>query len=204
VLKSLVFTGLIEDVGEVTGAAGRSDRLVLTVRPRRLDAAALALGESVAIDGVCLTVTERGARGFEVLAGAETLERTTLGRLRPGARVNLERSLRVGDRLGGHFVQGHVDGVGKLVARRDRGANLELELRVPVELARYLVEKGSVAIDGISLTVNRVTGPVISVALIPHTAQETTLADRRVGDPVNLEVDMLAKYIEKLTAEARP
>lgn len=203
-LKSLVFTGLIEDVGEVTGAAGRSDRLVLTVRPRRLDAAALALGESVAIDGVCLTVTERGARGFEVLAGAETLERTTLGRLRPGARVNLERSLRVGDRLGGHFVQGHVDGVGKLVARRDRGANLELELRVPVELARYLVEKGSVAIDGISLTVNRVTGPVISVALIPHTAQETTLADRRVGDPVNLEVDMLAKYIEKLTAEARP
>jgi riboflavin synthase len=158
----------------------------------------------VAVDGVCLTVTARGARGFEVLAGAETLERTTLGRLRPGARVNLERSLRVGDRLGGHFVQGHVDGVGKLVARRDRGANLELELRVPVELARYLVEKGSVAIDGISLTVNRVTGPVISVALFPHTAQETTLADRRVGDPVNLEVDMLAKYIEKLTAEARP
>jgi riboflavin synthase len=204
VLKSLVFTGLIEDVGEVTGAERRSDRSVLTVRPRRLDAAALALGESVAIDGVCLTVTERGARGFEVLAGAETLERTTLGRLRPGARVNLERSLRVGDRLGGHFVQGHVDGVGKLVARRDRGANLELELRVPVELARYLVEKGSVAIDGISLTVNRVAGPVISVSLIPHTAQETTLADRRVGDPVNLEVDMLAKYIEKLIPEARP
>ena len=168
----------------------------------RLPTQDLELGESVAIDGVCLTVTERGAAGFEAVAGAETLARTTLERLRSGSRVNLERALRVGDRLGGHFVQGHVDGVGTVSGRRDRGANIEIDVRAPAALARYLVEKGSVAIDGISLTVNQVAGDVFSVALIPHTATETTLASRRAGDRVNLEVDMIAKYVEKLTRVA--
>lgn len=197
-----MFTGLVQDVGEVVSAQRRADRLILSIRPARLPAQDLELGESVAIDGVCLTVTERGAAAFEAVAGAETLARTTLERLRSGSRVNLERALRVGDRLGGHFVQGHVDGVGTISGRRDRGANIEIDVRAPAALARYLVEKGSVAIDGISLTVNRVAGDVLSVALIPHTATETTLASRRVGDRVNLEVDMIAKYVEKLTGAA--
>jgi riboflavin synthase len=199
-----VFTGLIQTIGEVARAERRSDRLLLAIRPGRpIDC---AVGDSIAIDGVCLTATSVSAEGLEVLAGAETLRRTTLGRLRAGLRVNLEPALRAGDRLGGHFVQGHVDGVGTLADRRDRGANLEIDVRVPVELGRYLVEKGSVAVDGISLTINAVAGATFSIALIPHTVSETTLGDRRVGDPVNLEVDMIAKYIEKLVSGyvARP
>lgn len=198
-----MFTGLVEDVGEVARAERRSDRTILAIRTGRLPAAELALGDSVAIDGVCLTVTGRDEVGFEVTAGAETLRRTTLGNVRVGARVNLERAVRAGDRLGGHFVQGHVDGVGHVAARRDRGANLEIDFRVPAELARYLIEKGSVAVDGISLTINQVRASLFSVALIPHTVDETTLADRRAGDPVNLEVDMIAKYVEKLLPGAR-
>ena len=196
-----MFTGLVEDVGTVARADRRSDALVLTVRPARIDPRELRLGDSVSHDGVCLTVTGLGdgvAGTYTVLAGAETLARTTLARVRVGTRLNLERALAAGARLGGHLVAGHVDGTGELIARVDRGANLVLTFRAAPALLRYVVEKGSIAVDGISLTVNRVDGDGFDVAIIPHTAAETTLGDRRPGDPVNLEVDVIGKYVEKL------
>lgn len=193
-----MFTGLVEDVGTVEVADRSADALVLGIATAKLPAGELSLGESVAVDGVCLTVTEKDARRFRVLAGAETLRRTTLGGVATGRRVNLERALRLGDRLGGHMVQGHVDGIATLVERNDAGANLELSFEAAPELLRYVVEKGSICVDGISLTVNRVSDTRFGVALIPHTVSETALADKAVGDAVNLEVDMIAKYVERL------
>ncbi|HEX8110523.1 MAG TPA: riboflavin synthase, partial [Kofleriaceae bacterium] len=157
-------------------------------------------GESICHDGACLTVTDvdPGRGAYRVLAGAETLARTALGALAVGKRVNLERALRVGDRLGGHWVTGHIDGMGELVARRDLGANLVLEFRAAPALLRYVVEKGSIAVAGVSLTVNSVDAGGFSVAIIPHTRDLTSLGDLAVGDRVNLEVDILAKHVEKL------
>ncbi len=193
-----MFTGLVEDVGTVARAERRNNALVLAVRPARIALAELTIGESVCHDGACLTVTDVGRDSFGVLAGVETLERTTLGNLRVGKKVNLERSLRVGDRLGGHWVTGHVDGTGELAARRDLGSNLVLVFRTPPALLRYIVEKGSIAIAGVSLTVNAVDAETFSVAIIPHTVDATTLAGLSVGDRVNLETDILAKHVEKL------
>jgi riboflavin synthase len=194
-----MFTGLVEDVGTVARADRRSDALVLAIRPARLPLGELAVGESVCHDGACLTVTEVKADAYCVLAGAETLARTTLGGLRIGKRVNLERALRVGDRLGGHWVTGHIDGTGELVARRDLGANLVLVVRAAPALLRYVVEKGSIALAGTSLTVNAVDAETLAVAIIPHTASHTTLGELSVGERVNVEVDILAKHVEKLT-----
>jgi riboflavin synthase len=194
----LVFTGLVEDQGTVARADRRSDALVLVVRPAAIDTKSLAIGESICHDGVCLTVTEAGGGTYTVLAGAETLARTTLGRVRAGQKLNLERALAAGARLGGHLVAGHVDGTGELAARVDRGANLVLTFRCAPALLRYVVEKGSIAVDGISLTVNRVDETGFDVAIIPHTAEVTTLGARRPGDLVNLEVDVIGKYVEKL------
>lgn len=193
-----MFTGLVEDVGTVARADRRSDALVLTIRPARIPLGELAAGESICHDGACLTVTELLRDAYTVLAGAETLARTTLGGLRAGARVNLERALRVGDRLGGHWVTGHIDGTGELAARRDQGANLVLGVRAQPALLRYVVEKGSIAVAGTSLTVNTVDDEGFSVAIIPHTREHTTLGAFAVGDRVNLEVDILAKHLEKL------
>ncbi len=193
-----MFTGLVEDVGIVARADRRSDALVLAVRPERLPLAELTIGESVCHDGACLTVTDIGRDSFSVLAGAETLARTTLGNLRVGKRVNLERSLKVGDRLGGHWVTGHIDGTGELAARRDMGSNLVLVVRATPALLRYIVEKGSISIAGVSLTVNAVDAETFSVAIIPHTRDMTTLGDLAIGDRVNLETDILAKHVEKL------
>ena len=193
-----MFTGLVEDVGTIARADRRSDALVLAVRPAHIPLAELTVGESVCHDGACLTVTDIGRDAFTVLAGAETLARTTLGQLRVGKRVNLERSLRLGDRLGGHWMTGHVDGTGELAARRDLGANLVLVVRTPPALLRHIVEKGSIAIAGVSLTVNAVDSETFSVAIIPHTRDMTTLGDLNIGDRVNLETDILAKHVEKL------
>jgi len=193
-----MFTGLVEDVGAIVSAERRSDALVLGVRPQRIALAELVAGESVCHDGACLTITEVGRDAYRVLAGGETLARTTLGHLAVGKRVNLERSLRVGDRLGGHWVTGHIDGTGEIASRDDRGANLVLGIRVPPALLRYVVEKGSVAIAGVSLTVNAVDGSGLSVAIIPHTRDHTTLGELSPGDRCNLEVDILAKHVEKL------
>jgi riboflavin synthase len=195
-----MFTGLVEDVGTVVRADRRSDALVLAIRPAHLPVAELAIGDSVTHDGACLTVTETSRDAYTVLAGAETLARTTLGAARVGTKLNLERALRVGDRLGGHWVTGHIDGTGELAARRDHGANLVLVVRAAPALLRYVVEKGSIAVAGVSLTVNAVDGETCSVAIIPHTRDETTLGALAIGDRVNLEVDVLAKHVEKLLA----
>jgi riboflavin synthase len=197
-----MFTGLVEDVGTVVRADRRSDALVLGIRPAAFQASALVIGESVCHDGACLTVTDIAGDTFTVLAGAETLARTTLGNLRIGKKVNLERALRLGDRLGGHWVTGHVDGTGELVQRQDRGANLVLGVRAPA-LAKYIVEKGSIAIAGVSLTVNAADREGFSVAIIPHTKDHTTLGALAIGDRVNLEVDILAKHVEKLIQPGR-
>jgi len=193
-----MFTGLVEDTGTIVTVDRRSDAVVLQIRPSRIALSDLVVGESVCHDGACLTVTGVGRDAYQVLAGSETLARTTLGQLAAGQRVNLERSLRVGDRLGGHWVTGHIDGTGELVARSDLGSNLVLEIRAVPALLRYIVEKGSIAAAGVSLTVNTVDAGGFSVAIIPHTRDHTTLGDLVVGDRVNLEVDILAKHVEKL------
>jgi riboflavin synthase len=193
-----MFTGLVEDVGTIVAAERRSDAVVLRVRPQRIALAELVVGESMCHDGACLTVIEVGRDAYQVLAGGETLARTTLGGLAVGKRINLERSLRVGDRLGGHWVTGHIDGTGELVRRDDLGANLVLGFGVPAALLRYVVEKGSIAIAGVSLTVNAVDAAGLSVAIIPHTRDHTTLGELAPGDRCNLEVDILAKHVEKL------
>lgn len=200
-----MFTGLVEDLGTVARADRRSDALTLTVRPAAIAVADLVIGESICHDGVCLTVTavDRGG-AYTVLAGAETLARTTLGEVRVGSKLNLERALAAGARLGGHLVAGHVDGVAELASRVDRGANLVLAFRAAPELLRYVVTKGSIAVDGVSLTVNRVDDAGFDVAIIPHTAAHTTLGAKRPGGRVNLEVDVIGKYVEKLLGGYRP
>ncbi len=218
-----MFTGLVADVGTVARADRRSDALVLAIRPAAFALADLAIGESICHDGACLTVTAIDGRGvppagsgaearrgsferdsYTVLAGAETLARTTLGQVRVGTKLNLERALRLGDRLGGHWVTGHIDGAGELAIRRDLGANLVLGIRTPAALLRHIVEKGSIAIAGVSLTVNAVDRESFSVAIIPHTREHTTLGALAIGDRVNLETDILAKHVEKLVAGGQP
>lgn len=193
-----MFTGLVEDVGTLIRADHRDGALELGVRPKQIDVASLVVGESICHDGVCLTVTDVGRGAYTVVAGAETLARTTLSTARIGGRVNLERALRVGDRLGGHWVAGHVDRTGEVAARRDLGSNLVFDIRVAEDVLRYVVVKGSIAVAGVSLTVNAVDREAFSVAIIPHTRNHTTLGELRIGDPVNLETDILGKYVEKL------
>ena len=164
----------------------------------------IALGASIACSGPCLTVVERGTKGnrgyFDVEVSPETLARTTLGAWRPGTRVNLERSLKIGDELGGHLVSGHIDGVAKVEARRDEGDMAHFTFGAPPELARFIAEKGSISLDGTSFTVNGVDGSRFDVMIIPHTLASTTWGERRVGDSVNLEVDMLARYVARLSS----
>jgi riboflavin synthase len=193
-----MFTGLVEDTGAIVSVEARTDAVVLGIRPSRIALAELVVGESICHDGACLTVTDVGSGAYHVLAGAETLARTTLATLRVGKRVNLERALRLGDRLGGHWVTGHIDGTGELASRTDLGANLVLAIRAAPALLRYIVEKGSIAAAGVSLTVNTAFAEGFSVAIIPHTRDHTTLGDLAPGDRVNLEVDILAKHVEKL------
>lgn len=191
-----MFTGIVEELGTVTAVAeGR-----LTVRGPVVTRDARH-GDSIAVNGVCLTVVEVTEGEFTADVMPETLRRSALGALRPGDPVNLERAARVGDRLGGHLVQGHVDGVGTIVERTP-GAQWELvRIALPEPLRRYVVEKGSVAVDGVSLTVVAVDGDTFTVGLIPTTLTLTTLGRKGVGEPVNLEVDVIAKYVERLLAE---
>lgn len=198
-----MFTGIIEataEVERVVPRGGGTEVGLATARPL----ADLAIGESVAVNGACLTVTRRRGRRFAAEVSPETLRRTTLGRLARGDRVNIERALRLGDRLGGHIVQGHVDGVGVLDAiTPDREWSL-YRFRAPAAIVPYLVEKGSIAIDGVSLTVFACRGPRFSVALIPHTLAVTTLGRRRPGDRVNVEADVLLKQIAAMLRSRRP
>ena len=195
-----MFTGLIEAVGTLAARAERGPGARLTVRGPLRD---LALGESIAVNGVCLTVDAIADGGFEADASQETLAKTTLGALPLGARVNLERALTLEKRLGGHLVSGHVDGVGALVSRRPMGEAEHLAFRAPPELMRFIAAKGSIAVDGTSLTVNEVSGDGFAVAIIPRTRGETRIDDVRPGDPVNLEIDLVARYVLRLL-EAKP
>jgi riboflavin synthase len=194
-----MFTGLIEDVGTIREIRRGQESMRLTIATS-LPTNELALGDSIAVNGVCLTATHLGTGVFGADVSPETLACSTIDRLGPGASVNLERALRVGDRLGGHFVSGHVDGIAMLTARGREGNSIRLTFRLPAELTRYLVVKGSVAVDGISLTVNRVATDSFDLVMIPHTLERTTLRQIRTGDAVNLEVDLLGKYVERLLA----
>jgi riboflavin synthase len=196
-----LFTGLVEDVGRIERAERRGEAVELEIAPQAIRPEELALGDSVAIDGVCLTVTFKDARRFRALAGPETLKLTTLGAARPGGKVNLERALLPTTRLGGHIVAGHVDGVGELASKRPVGPAVDLQFRAPRDLLRYVVIKGSICVDGISLTVNRVDEYSFAVGLIPHTLEKTTLGDKQIGAKVNLEVDIVGKYVEKFVKE---
>jgi riboflavin synthase len=194
-----MFTGIVQSVGTVFALGDGTDSRRLTV-DTQLPVERLPLGASIAVDGVCLTVVDRQPGRFTADLGPETLARTTLGARRVGDRVHLERPLAVGDALGGHMVAGHVDGVGTIVASRSRGDALDLEVSVPEDLARYLVSKGSIAIDGVSLTINTVDGDRFGVTLIPHTLAVTLLGGRPVGASVNLEADLIAKHVDRLVA----
>jgi riboflavin synthase len=193
-----VFTGIIEEVGTVEGLEPRAAGSRLRVRAP-LVASGLGEGDSICVNGVCLTAVDLRAGSFGADVSPETLSRSDLGQLRHGSLVNLERALQASSRLGGHIVQGHVDGVGEVVSLDPLGDdNWWLQVRVPAELDRYLVFKGSIAIDGISLTVARVEGGIVSVTIIPHTYANTNLREKKPGDRVNLETDVLAKYVEKM------
>lgn len=192
-----MFTGIVETMGTVAETAGDDTGRRLTLEAPAV-VAGLAVGDSIAVDGVCLTAVEVGADRFTVEVVPETLRRTSLGRLVAGSRANLERALEAGGRFEGHIVQGHVDGTGTVVAMVPEGSGARLTVSVDQALRRYIVEKGSVAIDGVSLTVAAVTAGGFEVALIPHTLAATTLGLRSPGDQVNLEVDILAKYVERL------
>ncbi|MCA9267869.1 MAG: riboflavin synthase [Planctomycetales bacterium] len=199
-----MFTGLVETMGEVVAMTASGAAVRLTLRHGEI-AKAASLGDSIAVNGCCLTVVERQGDTFGFDAGEETLRRTNLGRLSPGDRVNLERSLKVGDLLGGHFVSGHVDATGVVDRRVDDADWSTFWFRVPAALTRQMASKGSVAVDGVSLTLVDVEADRFSVALIPHTLAVTTLGARREGDIVNIETDILAKYVEKqLAAGCRP
>jgi len=190
-----VFSGIVEAIGQVRAVAGTPSGTRLSIRSTF---AGLVLGESISVSGVCLTAVAFSADGFDVDVSAETLRRSTLGRLAVGDAVNLERSLRLGDRLSGHLVFGHVDGTGTLRSKAPEGDSLLCRFEAPAAVARYLVEKGSVAVDGVSLTVFDCREGEFTVAIIPHTAQVTTLGNLSAGSAVNLESDMLARYVEKL------
>lgn len=197
-----MFTGIVEELGHVVSLAHGPDSAVVRIRGPLVTADA-APGASIAVNGICLTVVELDADSFCVDVMAETLRRTCLGELTPGSPVNLERALAVGDRLGGHIVQGHVDGTGTILARQlgDRWEVVTISL--PGELARYVVEKGSITVDGVSLTIAGLDDASFQVSLIPTTLALTTLGTKQVGEPVNLEVDVLAKYVERLLGEPR-
>jgi len=198
-----MFTGIVETTATVEALEAKvGDGGARLTVATTLDVAALPLGASIAVDGVCLTVVERGPGRFAADLGPETLARTTLGGLASGARVHLERPLRVGDALGGHLVSGHVDGVGSIAARREQGDALELTFAAPPEVARTLIPKGSIAVDGVSLTINQVAGDRFTVMLIPHTLAVTKLGDRAPGAPVNLEADLIAKHVDRLVDAA--
>ena len=194
-----MFTGLVREVGEVAWLRSTDQTVQLLIKAPRT-AARARVGESIAVNGCCLTVTahREGQVMFDLLA--ESLERTNFGRLKPGSPVNLERALRVDGRLGGHFVQGHVDCTAEVIGFEEKGPDLRLDIAVPPAFARYVVFKGSVAINGVSLTVAAVNNDCFSVWIIPHTLENTNLGDLAQGDFVNLEFDILAKYVERLLA----
>lgn len=194
-----MFTGIVEEIGAVQALIQVARGYELSVRAQ-LVVEDVRLGDSISVNGACLTVTRFDSKGFAVGLSPETLRRTDLGQLKRGDRVNLERALRPGDRMGGHYVQGHVDGVGTISERRSEGDALNIRIATPEAISRYVVEKGFIAVDGISLTVTGRGDGWFAVSLIPFTQQAVTLAGKPVGERVNLEVDIIAKYVESFLA----
>lgn len=197
-----MFTGIITDLGrvrEIRQSAAGDDRRILI--ETAYDTDTIALGASIACAGPCLTVVETGADWFAVDVSGETMARTTIGGWQTGSRINLERALRIGDELGGHLVTGHIDGVGQLEARRDEGESVRMEFAAPAGLMKFIAGKGSISIDGVSLTVNEVGPSSFGVNIIPHTLTATTLGELTPGAAVNLEIDLLARYVARLTEE---
>jgi riboflavin synthase len=196
-----MFTGLIEDVGEIVQIGKKENFFQLTIASH-FDLDAQGIGASISVDGVCLTVVKLDKQKFTVDVSPETLERTTLQKRKRGDLVNIERALRISDRLGGHLVTGHIDGVGTIKSIDKKENSLVISIEGPKGISPYLIEKGSVGLDGISLTINKVTGNAFSVNIIPHTAQITTIGRRKVGDEVNIETDLIGKYVEKFLKES--
>lgn len=194
-----MFTGIITDLGRVRSIAGGQGKETRLAIETRYDTASIVMGASIACSGACLTVVDKGSGWFAVDVSAETLARTTLGRWAVGTPVNLERALKLGDELGGHLVSGHVDGVATLVSRTPENDSLRLVFEAPLKLRRFIAEKGSVALDGVSLTINEVGPTSFGVNIIPHTQKETSLGGVKPGDTLNLEIDLLARYVARLT-----
>lgn len=193
-----MFTGIIQAIGRVAAIEPKAGDVRLAIETGKLALSDMALGDSIAVNGVCLTAVELGSSCFMADLSRETLSRTTLQEARVGTQVNLELALTPTTRLGGHIVSGHVDGVGVVLARQEDARSVRFQIRGPDALAKYIAEKGSICMDGISLTVNRVSGVVFDVNIVPHTLGETTLGTTRISDKLNLEVDLLARYLERL------
>jgi len=198
-----MFTGIVEELGVVDGLERLEDAVRLTIRGPLVTGDA-GLGDSIAVNGCCLTVAERSGETFTADVMAETLDKTSLGALEPGARVNLERAVTASTRLGGHMVQGHVDATGQVLSRRPSEHWEVVEISLPTDLATYVVDKGSICVDGVSLTVVEAVSGSFTVSLIPETLARTTLGHKQSGDLVNLEVDVIAKYVEKMLDAYRP
>jgi riboflavin synthase len=198
-----MFTGIVVAMGRVTSLAEKGGDLELGIDAAALDLDRIAAGDSVSVQGACLTVTRKEGACFYADVSRETMAKTTLGSLSPGSRVNLEPSLRAGDALGGHLVSGHVDAVGKLRALVQDARSWRLEFELPAALMRFVAPKGSICVNGVSLTVNKVDGRCFDVNIIPHTIKVTTLGDLKTGDDVNIEIDVLARYIEQLLLASR-
>jgi riboflavin synthase len=196
-----MFTGIIVATGRVTAMAEKGGDLELAIDAAALDPARIAIGDSISVQGVCLTVTRMADGGFFADVSRETLAKTTLGTLAQGSRVNLEPSLRAGDALGGHWVSGHVDAVGRLKTQVQDARSWRLEFELPAQLMRFVAPKGSICINGVSLTVNHVEGRRFDVNIIPHTRQVTTLGDLKTDDGVNIEIDVIARYLDRLMSK---
>lgn len=193
-----MFTGIIQAIGRIESLTPRGDSIRLAIVAQGFDTSDVALGDSIATSGPCLTAVALGPGRFEADVSPETLARTTLGAKQAGDRVNLEKALRLSDRLGGHLVSGHVDGVGSVVSRVERDGYVQFRIAAPADLSRYIAHKGSIAVEGVSLTVNAVQGHEFELMLIPHTLERTTLGELRAGSKVNLEIDLVARYLERL------
>jgi len=193
-----MFTGIIQAIGEVRGLQPSGGDVRLRIATGKLDLGDVALGDSIAVNGVCLTAVELPGDGFVADVSRETLSLTSLGQLKPGSSVNLEKALTLATRLGGHLVSGHVDGLGRVIERYDDARSVRFTIEAPDELARYIAHKGSITVDGTSLTVNAVSGSRFELNIVPHTLQETIMDSYAVGTGVNLEVDLVARYLERL------
>ena len=193
-----MFTGIIEDVGLIEGLVPSGEDIRLTIKTDKLDMSDVSLGDSIANNGVCLTVVAMSSQGFSADVSHESIKRTGFAHYQAGSKVNLEKALQANGRLGGHIVSGHVDGVGEVLSIKSVGRYVEIWVKAPDELAKYLAEKGSITVDGVSLTVNQVDGAKFLLTLIPHSLQETIIGDYKAGTIVNLEVDVIARYLERL------